>query len=334
MGAKARARAGARATKGGQGPAAASAAPLADAEVPVVGQREPCPCGSGQRYKSCHGKAASRAAATLVRRPFEGLPGECDWVALREVVPAATATVQLIDDHAGRTVTVATVLPMAWPALVRGDGEIQVGLQTFAASGDVSRDAAHALEQALLAEPGTPIVPGGLPPAGPRLQDLLDLTAPFSVTVYDGFDYWADSLPGDLDGEDAAAAMAAANEGIVPTVRLTSIDAGYWCRIRDKAHLRWVVPHEEEAMLDALARLHAAGADTLGANSRYIGSFRAHGLVVPVWDVDPAADAAALEEPAATLETRLREALAITTPLTDAERRARAAVQSRQITLR
>ena len=33
--------------------------------------------------------------APFVARPFAGLPGETDWVALREVVPAATATVRL-----------------------------------------------------------------------------------------------------------------------------------------------------------------------------------------------------------------------------------------------
>ncbi|HLR55574.1 MAG TPA: DUF5926 family protein, partial [Actinomycetales bacterium] len=65
-----------------------------DAPVPEVGPRQPCPCGSGKRYKVCHGKAkrAARAAETFVARPFEGLPNEVDWVALREIVPAATAT--------------------------------------------------------------------------------------------------------------------------------------------------------------------------------------------------------------------------------------------------
>ena len=55
--------------------------------VPVVGAREPCPCGSGRRYKACHGREAAHAVTELVRRPFEGLAGECDWVALRELVP-------------------------------------------------------------------------------------------------------------------------------------------------------------------------------------------------------------------------------------------------------
>jgi len=39
----------------------------------------------------------SAAPAPFVARPFEGLTGETDWVAIREVVPAATATVTFAD---------------------------------------------------------------------------------------------------------------------------------------------------------------------------------------------------------------------------------------------
>jgi preprotein translocase subunit SecA len=35
---------------------AAAAASLATGEVPRVGRNEPCPCGSGKKYKQCHGK--------------------------------------------------------------------------------------------------------------------------------------------------------------------------------------------------------------------------------------------------------------------------------------
>ncbi|HEU4676197.1 MAG TPA: DUF5926 family protein, partial [Motilibacteraceae bacterium] len=153
-------------------------------EVPVVGAREPCPCGSGRRYKACHGREAARAGEALVARPFAGLPGEPDWVALREVVPAATAPLTLAADVAaqhgveGVTVTLSTVLPLAWPALRRADGAVLLGLQTHTASGDPSRDVAAALLRALDAEPGTPVVPAGLPEAGPRLQDVLDPSTP------------------------------------------------------------------------------------------------------------------------------------------------------------
>ena len=70
-----------------------SSAPAAPGEV---GPRQPCPCGSGKRYKACHG-AAGGAAPTFVARPFEGMPDECDVIALRELVPAATTPLTLKD---------------------------------------------------------------------------------------------------------------------------------------------------------------------------------------------------------------------------------------------
>ena len=48
----------------------------------AVGPRQPCPCGSGKRYKACHGAGAG-APTAYVARPFEGLPSECDVIALR-----------------------------------------------------------------------------------------------------------------------------------------------------------------------------------------------------------------------------------------------------------
>ena len=124
-------------------------------DVPVVPGREPCPCGSGRRYKACHGREAARAADALVRRPFASLPGEADWVALREIVPAATAELTLTGGYAGRQATVSTVLPLAASAMVRLDGAVFVGLQVPAGSGDASRDVAAALLEALAAPPGT-----------------------------------------------------------------------------------------------------------------------------------------------------------------------------------
>ncbi len=304
-----------------------------DAEVPVVGAREPCPCGSGRRYKACHGRAGVRAAEAFVPRPFEGLPGECDWVAMRQIVPAATAALTLSDSEAaGSGVTLATVLPMAWPGLVRQDGAVFVGLQVAGGSGDASRDVAVALERALEAEPGSPIAPSSLPGPGPRLQDLLDLTVPLTVQVHSGFDFWLDGL--EERTPDVVESMERANEAVVPTERLTSVEAAYWCEIGERNHVRWVVPHDEDALLDALARLHAANSDGLGEGSRYVGAFRADGLVVPVWDLATGATAEAIEEPVAALAARLGEALADTSPLDAAARRARAGLASRQLTLR
>ncbi|NED03376.1 topoisomerase II, partial [Streptomyces sp. SID6648] len=80
------------------------------------------------------------ATTALVQRPFEGLAGECDWVALRELVPAATVELTLRDGlpEGVPSVTLATVLPMAWPALRRDDGSVLLGLQNDTASGDIS----------------------------------------------------------------------------------------------------------------------------------------------------------------------------------------------------
>lgn len=160
-------------------------------DVPVVAPRQPCPCGSGKRYKACHGKHARAAQQRLVSRAFEGLPGECDWVALREIVSAATAPVTLKED-ADREVSVATVLPGAVPALVRENGQILLGLQTQAASGDASADVGHALTAALTTEPGTVVTVGPHSADAPRLQDLIAPDSSFEVSVHDSFDYWVD----------------------------------------------------------------------------------------------------------------------------------------------
>src|SRR5690242_21535047 len=123
-------------------------APRATGEV---GPREPCPCGSGRRYKACHGSPGGAPAAWSAR-PFAGLPGECDLIAMREFVPAATAPLRL--KGADREVLLCTLLPGAAPALVRESGAIWLGLQVQHAYGDPSRDLGAVLEAALDSEPG------------------------------------------------------------------------------------------------------------------------------------------------------------------------------------
>src|SRR6476620_1206532 len=188
-----------------------------------INPKAPCPCGSGRRYKHCHGSGY----APPVTRPFEGLRGEADWVAMRELVPSATATLRTTD---GREVTLASVLPGGTPALVRANGEIVLGVQMQTSSDDVSRDIGTALSAALESPAGTPAAPrpiGAAGSAGPRLQELLDLEAPFDVVVHDDFAFW-------LEGTDPNAAALAglehANEAILPTVRLDGLDAAYWVR--------------------------------------------------------------------------------------------------------
>jgi hypothetical protein len=311
----------------------AKAPRIADGEIPVVGAREPCPCGSGRRYKACHGREAAHAVTELVRRPFEGLPGECDWVALRELVPAATVELALKDGlpEDVPSVTLNTVLPMAWPALRRDTGAVLLGLQNDTASGDISRDLADTLQRALVAKPGTPVEARRADQGGPRLQELLDLEAPFEPVVHTGFEFWLEDAEG-ATGE-VAASLERANAAAIPTVRLRGVEAAYWCETPDRNHLRWVMPHPEERLLDALARLHAGGVSSLGEGTRLVGSFRAHGLVVPVWDLPTGVGADEVEKPAAAFGERLVEALDSDLPLTADERRARSGFTNRQITL-
>ncbi|MFG2195648.1 DUF5926 family protein [Streptomyces sp. NPDC048639] len=310
-----------------------SAPQVSDGDIPVVGAREPCPCGSGRRYKACHGRAAAHAVAELVQRPFDGLPGECDWVALRELVPAATVELTLKSGlpEGVPSVTLATVLPMAWPALRRENGAVLLGLQNDTASGDISRDLADVLRRALEATPGNPVPAERVPAESPRLQDLLDPEAPFTPVVHSGFEFWLEDSAN--SSPEVAASLERANEAAIPTARLSGVEAAYWCRTPEKNHLRWVMPHPEEKLVDALSRLHAAGTSALGEHTRLVGSFRAHGLVVPVWDLPSAMEADDVEKPAQEFAERLAEALASDAPLTADERRARGGLTNRQVTL-
>ena len=286
-----------------------------------VGPREPCPCGSGKRYKACHGSAGG----AYVARPFAGLVAERDLVAMREFVPSATAPLTVGD----RTVLLGSLLPGAAPAMVRDSGEVWLGMQVRHAFGDPARDLGAVLERALAAdEPG---VVGLVDQPGPgaRLQDLV-VDAPLEVSIHAGFDWWL----GDVSerDQDLADALEQANGAVAPTARLASVDAAYWVDAGSKEHLRWVLPQDETALLDALARLHASGEDSIADGSKLVGMFRAHGLLTPVWDLPSGTGADALEEPA--FHGRLEAALADDSDLDPEARAARSLLANQQVTLR
>jgi hypothetical protein len=274
--------------------------------------------------------------APVVARPFEGLPGETEWVAMREIVPAATATVRFAagaaPEGAPGEVTIATVLPLAWPGLHRESGEVLVGIQSGNASGDTSRDIAQAILLAVAAEPGSPVQT--LPMSNldtPRLQDLLDLGAPFEVELHEGFDFWVAEAELDADGEES---LRRANESAIPTARVAAAPSCYWCRIGERTYVRWVLPHEEDVATSALARLHAAGESQLGGEGRLLGCFRSSGLLIPVWEVDPDTVASDFEDAVYGMRESIEAAAAVTDPLTAEERGARAGLTNRQVTLR
>jgi hypothetical protein len=272
-----------------------------------------------------------------VARPFEGLTGESDWVAIREVVPAATATVTFapgaVPAGQPQSATMATLLPMSWAGLRRNDGAVMVALQSGSSTGDASRDVAQVLLAAAAAEIGMPLPSAPLATAAtPRLQDLLDPAAPFEVTVHEGFDFWVPDA-GDLD-DAGKESLEQANASVIPTNKLESAPSAYWCRAGKRTYLRWVLPHTEETATDALARLHAASATSLGERTRLLGAFRACGLLVPVWDLDPSLAGADYEDAVAQMAVRLGEAAAQSGALSGEERRARSGLLSRQVTLR
>ena len=255
-------------------------------------------------------------------RPFEGLVDEPEWIALRELVPAATAPLRLAPDlaaaHPDRQVILATLLPMAWPVMTRPDGRIYLGLQRPADSGDANRDLAASLLAALESEPGEVVTVPPEPGPGPRLADVLT-DGPLEITVHDGFGFWID---GDPDDPDVAASLERANQSAYPTVRLSVVRAAYWCQMPERAYLRWVLPDPEDEALAALARLAAAEGLRLDGRTRFAGMFRALGRLVPVWDLPRDVPAVEWEPALPAFVERYSAALATEEPLDAAARRA------------
>jgi hypothetical protein len=257
------------------------------------------------------------------------MAGEVDWVAMHDMVPAATSPLTVVGTD--RVVTLVTLLPMAWPALVRQNGEVLLAAQTQTSSGDVSRDLGDALSRALSADAGTPIAPRPLPSDAPAISDLVDASEPLQVRVHSGFDFWLDD-PDNAD-ESARAGLERANAAIGPTARLASVVGAYWMILGARRQLRWVLPEDEAPLVDALARLQAGAGLGIGEGTRFLGSFRASGLVVPVWDLPDGTEVDEVEDAAAEFRTRLDAALDVTDALTGDERRARESLRARQLTV-
>ncbi|MDV2477712.1 DUF5926 family protein [Rhodococcus zopfii] len=293
--------------------------------------------GSNRAAKLEQRRAEREAASSSVTRPFEGLAAECDLVALREFVPSALVELPLATPVEGRTLIAATVLPGAVAALVRNEGDdvvAYVGLQLAAPGSDPAADLGAAIEWARTAEPGTSLQSAGADADTPRLQDLLVADAVPSITVHQDFNWW---IPEGVEvAADVAHTVSHANDAIMPSARLSGdgLVGAWWVDAGEKAHLRWVRPEDEDALMVALSRVHAAGGLNLGEGSRFAGSFRTHGLLVPVFDLDPEKHPDEWIAPTLEFGARLDDALADDTPLTAAERRSRDGLRGRQVTLR
>ena len=126
---------------------------------------------------------------------------------------------------------------------------------------------------------------------------------PLDVTVHADFSWWLEEEP--EPGSEVAVSLERANAAIMPTARMTGLTGAYWVDAGDRAHLRWVRAEDEPPLMAALARLAVDDQLGLGEGSRYVGSFRAHGRLVPVWDLDRDAHPTEWEAPALAFAERL-----------------------------
>lgn len=266
----------------------------------------------------------------FVARPFEGMAMEVGLIAMREILPAATAPVTTTSAYGSAELTLVTLLPNMTAAMRRENGDLLVAVQTVTNSGDASRDLAALIIDALELEPGEAMASAPLPEPGPRLDDVL-VDAELDITLYDDFAYWVDEE--ERQREDIQQAVEQTRSQVVPSAKVEGITGAYWCRM-SREFVRWIRTEDEDAVLDALARLSAARTLSFEEGAEFKGAFRAQGLMIPVWELPAGAEADELTEPMAAFEPVFEKALAATEALTPEERRARSGIVSRQLTLR
>lgn len=274
-----------------------------------------------------------RKPVPFVERPFEGLPAEVELVAMRDILPSATITARTTAEHGGREITFATLLPNVWAALHRDDGSVLVALQTHESSGDSSRSLAAALLQALEIDAGDAVQTLGILEPGPRLQDVLDPETFGELKLYEDFDFWVS--PAAERTAELDQALQETGSQVVPSAPVEGLRGAFWCRM-NREFVRWVREDDPERVLDGLARLHARRENTFdvpGGPARFVGAFRAAGLIVPVWELPDETTAESLAEPMAAFGQALDEAVATEGSLDADERRARAGLVSRQVSL-
>lgn len=279
--------------------------------------------------------APQKQKIAFVARPFEGIDGEEGLVAMMQLLPAASATLtlkpELVQEHGITEVQLVTLLPELAQAMKRIDGQVLVAMQTTMHSGDASRDIAAALLAALELPSGQALALNGLPEPGECLQDIIDLATPIEVTVHETFDFWLD--PETAQDPQAQAQLEEAKDEIAQAAPVPDVPNAYWFRMGGKEFVRWVRGEDEDAFFNAFARVHAARESELEAGARFLGAFRAQGLAIPVWELVPGTEAEELTAPMQAMGERLEKALADTTPLDAAARRAKAGLISRQVNL-
>lgn len=301
--------------------------------IPVVGQREPCPCESGKRYKNCHGR--DRDTEVFIARPFEGVAGEAELVAMLELLASATCEVPLRKHPllpADMSVTVVTVLPGSAGAVRTDDDRVVVGLQTPVHSSDRSADVARAIVTAASAPVGEFVAATVSRESDVRFQDFVDSAQPMTPTVHADFQWWHELGVADPDLPEDREAVADMGTSVPVTARIA--DAAFLVNLSGRTQVRMVLGDAESAATDAFARLLAASQESLGDGCKWLGHFRTCGLLAPVWDVPAQWDADTAQRALSEFMERYRLALSTLDALTSQQRQARATVVGKFVTLR
>ncbi|AZA08300.1 DUF5926 family protein [Corynebacterium pseudopelargi] len=291
-------------------------------------QKEQLPEGMSRRQAKLAARAAERAKYEKDPRPYEGFSFETDLVALQEFVPSAIAKAQA----KGKEVNLCTVLPGGGAALVREDGSIFVALQTQQRSQNPHRDLAFALSWALEAKPGSVLEVGVADGSQPKLEELLEQDQELQIEEFHDFNWWVPD-PSMITPEYAQG-LQMANESVLPSQRVEAPATAWWINPGEKAHIRWVRPEAEDALMKALARVAARDELHLGEGSKFAGVFRTHGVLVPVWDLDPERAPESYAEDLKALDAKLAQELENDAPLNAEERRRVETINSRQVTIR
>ncbi len=271
-----------------------------------------------------------RIVIKYVDRPFAGLPFEIDLIAMREFIPAGTLRVKTTAEYGNEELLLVTQLPQLAGALRRKDGVLLVALQTITQSGDASLDIADRIINGLQLNPEASYTQAGDPETTQRLQDVLDLDFPAQLELSDTFAFWVSEA--ELDDPQIASAIEQSAEAVVPTAKVAEVENAYWVRMQ-REFIRWIRTEEERAVLNALARLQSRHELSFG-DSRFVGAFRAFGLLIPVFELPAGTEAADIALAMKEFEEILVAEIASDAPLTPDEKRAKAGIVSRQLTLR
>ncbi len=297
-------------------------------------QREDLPEGMSRRQAKLAARAAEREAMAKDPRPYAGLAMEPDLIALQEFVPSAVAQVEV----SGTPVELVTVLPGAGAALVRPEdqgAQRLVALQVQSHSQNPGRDLAYALSWVLDAEPGESLQSTVADGSQPELASLIDASSTLTIEEHRDFNWWFPE--GAAVPPEIRQALGRANDAVLPSEKVQVDLPGsiWWVNPGGgKAHIRWVRPEDNEAqMLAALARIAAAGELHLGEGTRFAGAFRTHGVVVPVWDLDPTVDAASYADALTTLNAKIEAEYTNDAQLSADERKQLDNIKSRQVTI-